>query len=83
MFWLYLHFSVWQSYLASFGHVRADLLIATVFHSPIIMQDHNSNTNHRRLECLGYVTLVCHSQATTHSARAGKVKSASLSHIYI
>lgn len=31
----------------------------------------------------GYMTLVCHSRATTLSIHTGKVKSASISHIYI
>lgn len=57
-------------------------LIVIIFPSPIIMQDHN-NSNQRHLQWLGYMTLVCHSQATTFSNRAGKVKSASISHIYI
>lgn len=53
------------------------------FASPIIMQDHNNNSNQRHLQLLGYMTLVCHSQATTLLIHAGKVKSASVSHIYI
>lgn len=87
MSWLYLRFQCGSPFVpfisVTFGCVHADRLIATFFHPPIIVQDHNKNTNHRRLECLGYVTLVCHSQATTLSIRAGKVKSAPLSHIYI
>lgn len=56
MSWLYLRFQCGSPFVpfvpfisVTFGRVHADRLIATVFHPPIIMQDHNNNTNHRRL----------------------------------
>lgn len=53
------------------------------FGSAIIMQDHNNNSSQRQLQRLGFMTLVCHSWAAPLWIHAGKVKSASISHIYI